>query len=341
MLQGHGNNRRAFKEKIQTDFSSNVLPAALPGDLLKHLKDRLETLGDYPEVDGALAARCLQTQHAASGAGAVVTNGSTEAFYLLAHLFRGAHSGIVVPSFAEYEDAARCYQHKLTFLKAEEVHADPCRGLDLLWLGHPNNPDGRCWPPHFLRQLARELPQTTLVVDEAYQELCSGAESLTTQTLPPNVVVVRSLTKIYGLAGLRAGYLLAQRGLLEKLQPLRMPWSVNSLALEAITWLHGHPTDHKKQISSTLYEAQKLQHALQELPQLEVTPSHCNFFLVRTRMGTAADLQRYLVAEYGLLIRNADNFRGLGPAHFRVAAQHPKANLQLQKAIMKWLKRRQ
>ncbi|HBX88895.1 MAG TPA: hypothetical protein DEG09_09825, partial [Marinilabiliaceae bacterium] len=192
---------------------SNVLPAALPGDLLKHLKDRLETLGDYPEVDGALAARCLQTQHAASGAGAVVTNGSTEAFYLLAHLFRGAHSGIVVPSFAEYEDAARCYQHKLTFLKAEEVHADPCRGLDLLWLGHPNNPDGRCWPPHFLRQLARELPQTTLVVDEAYQELCSGAESLTIQTLPPNVVVVRSLTKIYGLAGLRAGYLLAQRGL--------------------------------------------------------------------------------------------------------------------------------
>jgi threonine-phosphate decarboxylase len=341
MLQGHGNNRNAFPGKISCDFSSNVLPAALPGDLLEHLKGRLETLSDYPEVDAASAARCLQTQHAASGAGVLVTNGSTEAFYLLAHLFRGARSGIVLPSFAEYEDAARCYRHQISFLKAEAVNVKNCRQLDLLWLGQPNNPDGRCWSPHFLRELAQSLPQTTLLIDEAYQELCSDAEGLTTQVLPPNMVVVRSLTKIYGLAGLRAGYLLAQGKLLEKLQPLRMPWSVNSLALAAITWLHAHPTDHKPQIDKTLSEARKLQKALRQRPELEVTPSACNFFLTRTRVGTAADLQRYLVAEHGLLIRNADNFRGLGPGHFRVAAQTPAANLQLQKAIVEWLNQQQ
>lgn len=336
MLYGHGNDLHNHTETINGDFSSNVVPHGVPHSLKKHLLNNFHLLQNYPMADAGKAAKAIAQHHAINPQNVIATNGSTEAFYLVAHHFKKCHSLIVVPSFAEYQDSAQCYQHKITYIPTHQLIHQKLQPFNLVWLGNPNNPNGYSWQSTHIEKLCQQNSNTHFVVDESYINLCTQTKSLIKTNMPPNLIVIRSLTKDFSLPGLRAGYLVASPNIIQAINNLRMPWSVNALAQEAILFIMHNYNQLLPNLTHIHQESQRVQNALQTIPQLTIIPSSTNFFLAKTEVATAATLKSYLLKKHGFLIRDASNFKSLTNKHFRIAVQTNKLNNQLISAIQTW-----
>lgn len=326
MLEGHGDDAWKYNIPIKADFSSNVWHGQLNAGLQAFLQERIATITHYPEVD----ARTLQAEAAAAyGVGmdeVLVTNGATEAIYLVAQAFSGGSATILIPAFAEYEDACRLFGLQVRLQGCPTVKEDDLFSTDLVFLCNPNNPTGLAFPG--LRELLTNNPQSLFVIDESYIEFTNATTSL----LPfladhPNALVLRSLTKSCRIPGLRIGFALGQAGNISLLRRLKMPWSVNQLALEAASYIFRHPEQFVLSLAQLLDLTTAWRKELQEVTGWRVHNTDTHYFLIETPATfTAAKLKLYLVTRHGLLIRDAANFRGLTPHHFRVACQSPLQN---------------
>lgn len=337
MIEGHGNDIHHV-QGLKMDFSSNVATRKVPQDLLHYLTENLGLLSTYPEANtGTLRAEMARSL-GVSDAQLLATNGSTEAFYLIANAFQFKYSLIFTPSFAEYEDACRLHQHQIRFARIQDFEQAFTETPDLVWLGNPNNPDGTVTSNALLREKLTNHPKTLFVVDEAYGDLCLKFKS----ALPllsefDNLVVIRSMTKLYTIPGLRLGYLVASKPTAQHLKKYLQPWNVNSLAQAAGLYILQNEASVRPDIQQLLKSSEKLQKQLSCLQDLEVFPSSCHFFLIRLLRGNASDLKAYLLDHSGLLIRNASNFRGLTPYHVRISAQTEAENEHLLAAIQNYL----
>ncbi len=342
MLRGHGDDAYRYGDRIRVNFSSNVWYGADLSGLWRHLSGCLERLSGYPEPDAASLADRLARHWDLAPENVCVTNGATEAFYLIAQAWGGRHSVIVVPSFSEYEDACALHGHRMTFVDLDVLLEGeaPLAGEGLVWLCNPNNPDGKTVDPERLCRLIETHPARTFVVDHSYAAF----------TLRPvldvhracaldNVIVVHSMTKQYAVAGLRLGYLTASEGLIRRIAMHRMPWSVNALAVEAGRYLLDHEAEFTLPLASYLAEAARFRQAVGSIPGVETLPSDCHFFTGVLAQGKSAELKEYLAREHGLLIRDASNFRGYGEGHFRLATQRPEENDRCVQAIAEWMNR--
>jgi len=338
MLHGHGNDIFNAKHPVKADFSSNVVPTGMHPELTAHLMASIHCAANYPEPDSATLCKAIAKHECIKSDNIIVTNGSTEAFYLTAQLFGGSSSVIAIPSFSEYEDAARSHRHQLSFLPLSQLQKSYKTTAKCLWLGNPNNPDGKTTASETILSVCHANPESVIIVDEAYTHLSESHESLLKlNLLPANLIVIRSLTKAFAIPGLRLGYMVAHRIICEKIRKIKMPWSVNCLAQQAGLFI---VQNHKKLLSSTqalVAESLRLQMALAQMKEIEVTPSECNYFLGRLKSRTAAQLKDSLLQNHGFLIRDASNFRGLQSGHFRVAANTPEQNNHLINAIQSWL----
>lgn len=338
MLHGHGNDLHRQSHQVIADFSSNIVPGFTPTALINHLKAKINIVANYPSPDAALLQHTIAEQERMPTNQIIVTNGATEAFYLIAHIFHRSRSLVITPSFAEYEDACRCHNHKLTFLAAEHFHSGIASKYDNIWIGNPNNPDGRIWSNDQIYNLCINHPHTNIIVDEAYITLCKDILPLTKSPLvPENLIIIRSLTKTFAIPGLRLGYLIASPEKCTQINNIRMPWSVNALAQEAGMYIMEHYRELLPDISGILEESEHMQDALKKVSGLTVTPSKCNFFLVKLQTSSAHELKEFLLKQHGFLIRDASNFRDLTQKHFRLAAQEPKYNQTLISAIQLWM----
>lgn len=326
MINGHGNNLQGIQHLLKADFSTNVFDNPQTDGLLDYLQTQIPAIRNYPDPECRSLREKLAAIFQISREHVLVTNGSTEAFYLLAHAFQQHCSAIRTPAFAEYEDACTLYQHQLVFV--DELNAlDNSTAADLVWIGNPNNPDGRYHNPHELIAFLEQNPQRLLVVDEAYIDLCAGAESVAPLVRQyPNLVVIKSFTKLFAIPGIRIGYLLAHPTIIQRLQACHMPWAVNALALKAGEYILDLPEKPIAALRRRLNESKRLQTELAQLPGLQVFPSSTNYFLCELQQATAAELKTVLLEQHGFLIRDASNFRGLGPGHFRIAAQNETIN---------------
>ena len=150
----------------------------------------------------------------------------------------------------------------------------------------------------------------------------------------PNLILLYSLTKDYCIPGLRLGYMVANPTLIGELKRFRTPWSVNALAIVAAKFLLS--ADSSIDRDALLQQARYLAESLVAMG-IEVEPSDTNFILCRLPKGAADELKQWLVEHYGILIRDASNFAGLTPQHFRIAAQAPEENRLLINAIKAWM----
>jgi len=201
---------------------------------------------------------------------------------------------------------------------------------DLVLTGNPNNPTGTLDPAATLARLAR--PGRVLVVDEAFMELTPGeAESLAGRRDLPGVVVVRSLTKLWGLAGIRAGYLLAPPQTASLLRAARQPWSVNSLACVALaTWADQGAEHAAHRVRRLAVTREQLAAALAALPGVRIWPSAANFLLLQVADGPAVFAA---LAACGIAVRPCQSFPGLTSDHLRVAVRDPADNQRLVDAL--------
>jgi histidinol-phosphate aminotransferase len=317
----------------QLDFAVNVVPGGPPQWLLEALGDGLSQAAAYPDEGPATAA--VAARHRRPPEEVVLLNGAAEAFWLLAQVLRPQLAVVVAPSFTEPEAALRAAGHPVrrVWRDPDSFRLDPGvvpAEADLVITGNPNNPTGTLDPAATLAGLAR--PGRVLVVDEAFMELTPGeAESLAGRRDLPGVVVVRSLTKLWGLAGIRAGYLLAPPQTASLLRAARQPWSVNRLVCAALAaWADqgtAHAANRVQQLAAT---REQLAATLATLPGVRIWPSAANFLLLQVADGPAT-LHR--LAARGIAVRPCHSFPGLTANHLRVAVRDPADNQRLVNAL--------
>ncbi len=334
MIDGHGDDIHRYGDQIRYNFSSNVYYKGCPPALLAAISAAVGKVQNYPSPMAEELNEAAARKFSLSPEQLLFTNGATEAFYLIAHLFSGASAGIVAPTFSEYEDA--CERHGLHYelVRMESMSAG---SYQLVFICNPNNPDGAVIPVEALTALIKGAPDTTFVIDEAYIEFTNQTESMAPWiTQLPNLVIVRSLTKTFAIPGLRLGYVMASTALIRSLLNKKMPWSVNALALQAGLQIFQHYERWLFQVARLLEETRMFKEELSTISWLEVKPGHTSYFLAMLIQGKAYDLKEYLATRQGILIRDATNFKLLDGQYIRLSTQSPEANAALIKALKLW-----
>ncbi len=333
MLHGHGDDIYSQNTAIKANFSSNVPDTPNMEVLQKFWEQKLDMLTSYPEVNAESFVAMLANKYALKTSQIIATHGATEAIYLMAQAFTGKSSTIFQPTFAEYADACSVYNHKVLHLESKNDLNEV--DTQLVWLCNPNNPTGKVFNHNELLQIIDNHKDKIYIIDQTYRYFTTG-ETLTYQEAicRNNLVLIDSFTKRYAVPGLRLGYMVANETIIQKIIGIKPPWSVNQLAIETGKYLLSKddllPLDLKQLLSQTQY----LQQALQKLPNIEVYPTDTHFFLCKLHGIKAQALKNILIQDYGILIRNADNFFGLDDYFIRIATQN-KANNQLLIAAMK------
>ncbi len=339
MLHGHGNDIYKYRNKIIADFSSNVVYGGISKELEQHLIENIKNIANYPEPDAESLKSKIAAFYNLDYNNVIVNNGSTESFYLLAQLFQRKESVIITPSFSEYEDACRIHNHKLKFISNSELNHDTKFESDMVWIGNPNNPDGKVISNDIILKFCTNNPECSFIIDEAYAELCKDYKScIHLINEVSNLVVIRSLTKVFALPGIRLGYVLTNEHIQKQLQAIKIPWTVNSLAIEAGKHIMDNYSQFLPDINLFLNQSKQLQKQLSEIEELEIINSDCNYFLVKLKIGKSNILKDYLINNYGLLIRDASNFNGLNDSYIRIAVQQETLNNKLVEAIKQWYK---
>lgn len=332
MIEGHGDDAYKYKA-IKINFSSNVYNHVDHSGLHQHLFQQMESIRTYPEPEPYSLEKVLAERFHLSSEEVCVTNGATEAIYLIAQTFRNQISAILMPTFSEYADACRLHGHKV--VPIYNLNRLPDRGR-LIWLCNPNNPTGEVREKEVLTACIKQNPQCIFIMDQSYEFFTQKALLTAREAAEfPNVILLHSMTKRFAVPGLRLGYITACKELLHEIRTQRMPWSVNQLAIEA-----GHYLLSSSQYDIDIYlllrEKKRLVQSLLSIGGMEIWPSDTHYMLVQLRMGKAAALKEYLATEHGILIRDASNFEGLNEHFFRIATQTPEENDKLVESIKKW-----
>lgn len=334
MLHGHGDDGYLHKHKIVADFSTNVWYGREPSGLKNYLFERWEVINKYPEVIAESLREKAAESHHLDIANILVTNGATESIYLIAQAFKARTTTIVIPAFSEYEDACQMHNHQLQFLPWEQLNLSTNIETDLFFICNPNNPTGAVF--HHLEALVANNPSTIFIVDEAFIDFTFSLQSIVTLVSGyKNLVVLRSLTKAFAIPGLRLGYIAAHADTIENLKSLKAPWTVNAMAIEAGKFIFDNYKAIQLPLKELLSHKQDFVQKLQGT-DVEIYESDIHFFLAETTKGTANQLKQYLLNNFGILIRDASNFRGLSNRHFRLATLAPSQNLMLINALNEW-----
>lgn len=320
MIEGHGDDLYRYKS-IKMNFSSNIYAGTDLSALETFLRTRLDVVRSYPEPSAASLEQMIARECGISPDEVLVTSGAVDAIYLIAQAYR--HEGacrILQPTFREYEDACRVFG----FQESEDGA--------LCWLCNPNNPTGSVLAVEDVLALAER--HRLLIVDQSYEDYTLAPLMQPADVIGcDNIILLHSMTKRYAVPGLRLGYITAPSGIIHCLREQYRPWAINALSLEAGKWLVQRAETAIPDLPSYLAETQRLRAMLNGLDGIETLDTQTNFFLCTIRLSTAADLKEYLAQEHGILIRDASNFTGLTPHHFRIATQSPAENDALVAAI--------
>ena len=338
MIFGHGDDAYRYGDKITADFSSNVYFGADLTDLQAHLAGRFGVVGHYPEPEAISLEKMLAEKLGVSEDMVMVTNGATEAIYLIAQLYGGWASVIPQPTFTEYEDACTLYKHILSYNADDDLEVLPEDRI--YWLCNPNNPTGNVVNVQLVRHIIRQNPRYLYVVDQSYKDYTlSPVIQPKDMTDCYNVILVYSLSKKYCIPGLRLGYIYSSPIIIDRLRQIRQPWAVNAIAIEAGKYLLEKDPQMIPDLPAYLAEAQRLRQELSAIDGLLVMDTATHFMLVNISHGSAnaLHLKQWLIDHYGILIREASNFRSLDTHCFRVTARTPEDDDRLVEAIKAYL----
>ncbi|WP_258053067.1 Rv2231c family pyridoxal phosphate-dependent protein CobC [Streptomyces sp. Ru73] len=323
-LRHHGDAEVRGAAAGLTDLAVNVRTGTPPEWLKARIAASLDGLAAYP--DGSAARAAVAARHGLPASHVLLTAGAAEAFVLLARAVRAERPVVVHPQFTEPEAALRDAGHEVGRVLLGErdgFRLDPAAvpdDADLVVVGNPTNPTSVLHPAGTVAALAR--PGRTLVVDEAFMDAVPGeAESLASRTDLPGLVVLRSLTKTWGLAGLRVGYVLAAPEIIEALERAQPLWPVSSPALTAAEACCAPEAlaEAEAAAAQTAADRAYLVARLAEFPGVTVAgPAAGPFVLVR--LAGAADVRERL-RELGFAVRRGDTFPGLGTDWLRLAVR--------------------
>lgn len=323
------------------DYSSNINPFGPPEQLFSILKQALPQVLRYPDPTCRNLRKAL-----ASSLGSyiqpeniLVGNGAAECLHLAVSALAPRIVGIICPSFSEYEAIARqagCEIRMLFTEKEQQFLPDVeelcsfVKQVDMLFIGHPNNPTGNFLPLSDLQKVAHACEQhnTYLCVDEAFLDFVNQAEKHTLVTVLdtlPHVLLFRSMTKMYAIAGLRLGYVIGHEQVIGLLKSKQISWSVNHLAQVAGEFLleqHAYVLRTQEYVAT---QRAKMVTYLETLPGVTSFSSETNYLLIHVDSIQSQILQEEM-AKRGILIRNCSMYPGLGEGYIRLAIKTKEEN---------------
>ena len=346
MIQGHGGNIFAVAERLGcrpdeiTDMSSNINPLGTMPGLLDHLKATLDRIRILPEVDARASARAIAALLSVDEGRILAGGGTTQFIYAACPALDSQRVLIAGPTYADYADGCRMHGIEPDFFLAQaetgfKVNLEALSAMiggyyDTVFLCNPNNPTGQLIPKEPLIALCREHPQVRFLIDESYLPFVPAAQSGSMCHCElGNVGVLWSVSKIFGMPGLRAGFLVGNQSLLARFNRFMQPWCVNSLAQEAVRFLGDNLLAANAFISQTreflATEGAAFCDRLHS-DRLTVYPSLTSYFLLRLSGSLTASQVCDFLLERRFLIRNCANFLGLSEQFIRVALKDAATN---------------
>lgn len=334
------------------DFSANINPLGMPIAAWKALSEALEQLQHYPEMYADSLVKQISLRYKIPVSRIVAGNGSTELIYLLVRVLRPKTALIVAPAFTEYQRAVTVYSGKLDFCytlyennfipQPDDIIKALQKRPDILFMGNPNNPSGSLLRPEELLPVIEAAGRsgTTCIIDEAFIDFVDGRASMDFMVAEyDNLVVLRSLTKIYSLAGLRCGYLLAGGEMVEKLRYHQEPWNVNSLAIAAAQEALKEQLFLEESRRFIARERDFLRQHLERISSLHLFPSQVNYLLIKmdTRQHSARQLSDFLRRRHNILIRLCGDYTGLDDSFIRIAVKSRENNQRLVTAMEEFM----
>jgi histidinol-phosphate aminotransferase len=300
------------------DLAVNVRAAPMPEWLATPIRESLLDLARYP--DDTRAREAIAVRHGREPEEVLLTAGAAQAFTLVAQALRPRHPLVIHPQFTEPEAALLAAGHKPArfvldppFTLRGEVLPDEA---DLVIVGNPTNPTSVLHATATIEALS--APDRILVVDEAFIDTVPGEEgSVAGRRDIPGLLVIRSLTKTWGLAGLRIGYVLGEPRLIRALREVAPLWPVGTPALAAaIACSTPFAAREADRIAHEL--TRERDHLVRRLGPIVVGEPRSSFVLVRFE-GAAGVRQR--LRERGWAVRRGDTFPGLGADWLRIAVR--------------------
>ncbi len=329
-----------FNSKI-IDFSSNVNPLGFPSIIKKSLD--YSKIPTYPDHNSASLKKALSKYLGLPISNITIGNGATELIYDLCRILPKSNAIIVCPTFGEYEAATRMYCKKVEFFTTLNLESDlqnlikkiPKNGL--IFVCNPNNPTGQLLPRKSMIKLldAVKTRSSILFVDESFIELTQNPRESVVDLVNEyqNLFVLRSMTKSFGLAGLRIGYAVANKKMIAILDKVKIPWNINVLAHQAGIVALSDKKFLDKTRKLILSESKFLLDSISKIEGFSCFDTATNFILIKTKQP--AKILKKKLLQKNILIRDCSNFRGLDSHYIRIAIRSRKENQRLVLALEK------
>jgi len=356
MNKTHGGNiwkiakENSFKPEDIIDFSASINPLGLSPDARRRMMESVSILGHYPEPCADMIRHGLAKFHNLSSENIIAGNGSTEFIHLIPQIFRPKRAIIVEPAFSEYRNALELCGCEIKDFMAHEdegfipdvkrLYSAVRAGCDMVYLCNPANPTGVLLQKKDVVEMAKECSRSSavLVVDEAFMDFAENESVKREAAHLDNLIVIRSMTKFFGMAGLRLGYIISNKKLVKRFEDFKPPWSVNTLAI--IAGIESLQDADFIMATTRWFEEERefLYNGLNAIAGLKAYPSSANYFLVKILQKdiSSATLQAALLNE-GILIRDCSLFPGMDSTFFRVAVRRREENRTFIDAIKKLL----
>jgi threonine-phosphate decarboxylase len=349
MIRDHGGNvgeiarRYGIDEDMILDFSASINPLGYSQVLKEAIIKNFDSVLNYPDMDSVDLVSGLSRYHDVDEKYIMVGNGSTEFMYSIPLTFKPGKALIVTPAFSEYEKGLKAVGADVTYFQTDENRkfsidiSSLCsrlgEGFDILYLCNPANPTGVLIPKNELVTLIIHAQEAGVlsIVDEAFIDFVED-ESIKKEIFEfSHLIVLRSMTKFFGVPGLRIGYVMAAPLRIAKMKDKRIPWTVNALVQKAAVKALADSHYIMETRDFVSHERDVLRHALNGIPGLQAFESAANFLFIsidRSVGLTSTELRNRLEPE-GILIRDCSNFMGLDDRYFRVAVKRHDQNMVL------------
>ncbi|MBM5807492.1 MAG: aminotransferase class I/II-fold pyridoxal phosphate-dependent enzyme [Cyanobacteria bacterium M_surface_10_m2_179] len=359
MAEAHGGNLEASAQRLGVrpsqllDASASLAPFALPRRAV--VAGMTAPLRAYPDRRAGALRRCLADVHGLEPDAVLPGNGAAELFTWVARDAAQLGASLLPqPGFADYLRALRCWGGVMAALplSLRWTQPGPCSfelspsTAPVLWITNPHNPTGQLWSRASLEPLLERF--ALVICDEAFLPLVPNGEAQSLIPLvdhSPNLVVIRSLTKLYAIAGLRLGYAVSQPERLQRWAQWRDPWPVNAVASAVGETLLRSPQRYQawtKRVQCwTATEGAWLQQQLAFLPGIIPMPSAANYLLIRGECDgkpwSLQPLREALETRHRILLRDCRSFEGLDESWLRIGYQSRRGNRRIIQAMRKEL----
>ncbi len=356
----HGGDIWGFSRKYNIpleevlEFSGPINFMGPPPKAVEAVKQNARLIKFYPDPNPVefKSAIAKYVGHNVRTENILLGNGSIELIYMITELLSKPFKAVIpVPSFSEYEKAALRLGGEIQFVKLpqnfalemDKIKASVTADTKIMCICNPHSPSGTLYSKKEVIELVDFCQKKNIIfsIDENYIEFAEAGEVNTVAGMVKeyeNLFVIRSVTKFYGMAGLRFGYAVAAEPLIEKLETVRQPWSINALASIA-TLAAFSDTEFIENTKQTIKkERANLSKELGEIEGLQVYPSTTNFLLVKIKnLKINSTKLKELLAKEHILIRDCCTFVGLDDSYFRVTVRSAKDNQRLVDTIKKVL----